>query len=489
MSAKQSQYDIGLDQTPANYVPLTPLSFLARTAAIYPDHISAVYEERVFTWSETHARCRRFASYLAGRNIGRGDTIAAMLPNIPAMNELHFAVPMAGAVLNALNIRLDAPSIAFQLDHGAAKIVLVDPEFAGVISEALRLMSGPKPLVIDVDDAAFGDGKRIGELEYEEAVAQGHPGFEMRPPGDEWDAIALSYTSGTTGNPKGVVTHHRGAYLNAISNILAGNNGQHPDNLSTLPLFHGNGWGFPVERTGRWQAPNVPAQVGCPRIFDSMAAARRHPHLLCADVSNTMFNAPGAPEGKPDRPGLGGSSAGLRLSPCSRRRAHLHQLTHVYGLSENYGPVSVCAVHRVGTSEPADMPAHFKRRQAMSYALPAPITVIDPETMREMPHDGEPIGEIMFRGNVVMDGYLRNEKPPEKLRRRLVPYRRPRRDRRARLCHDQGPFQGHHYFGRREHLLGRNRRRPLQAPGSVVRGRRGQSPIPSGAKCPAHSLN
>src|SRR5882757_6058875 len=222
-AAQQDQYNIGLEKTPANYVPLTPLSFLARSAAVYPDAVSTVYEGRVFTWSQTYERCRRFASYLAGRGIGHGDTVAAMLPNIPAMNELHFAVPMAGAVLNALNIRLDAPSIAFQLDHGGAAIILVDPEFSGVIAEALTLMQGAKPFVIDVDDASYVGGKRIGEIEYEAAVSQGDPGFVERPPADEWDAIALSYTSGTTGNPKGVVTHHRGAYLNAVSNILAGN--------------------------------------------------------------------------------------------------------------------------------------------------------------------------------------------------------------------------------------------------------------------------
>src|SRR5882724_8969314 len=177
MSGKQNQYDIGLDKTPANFVALTPLSFLARTAAVYPDHVSAIYEGRVFTWSETYMRCRRFASYLAGRNIGTGDTVAAMLPNVPAMNELHFAVPMAGAVLNALNIRLDAASIAFQLDHGGAKIILVDPEFSGVIADALTLMKGPKPFVIDVDDAAFAGGKRIGEIEYEATLALGDPNF------------------------------------------------------------------------------------------------------------------------------------------------------------------------------------------------------------------------------------------------------------------------------------------------------------------------
>src|SRR5215468_4968476 len=196
MGGRQSQYDIGLDKTPANYVPLTPLSFIARSAAVYPNHVGAVYEGRSFTWAETYERCRRFASYLASHGIGEGDTIAAMLPNVPAMNEAHFAVPMTGAVLNALNIRLDAPSIAFQLDHGGAKIILVDPEFSGVITDALAQMSGPKPFVIDVDDAAYAGGKRIGEIEYEAALAQGDADFPPRMPADEWDAIALSYTSG-----------------------------------------------------------------------------------------------------------------------------------------------------------------------------------------------------------------------------------------------------------------------------------------------------
>src|SRR4051794_3540313 len=196
----QGHYSIGLDKTPANFVPLSPLSFLQRSAAVYPDLTSTVYEGRVFSWRQTHERCRRFASFLAGRGIGRGDTVAAMLPNVPAMNEIHFAVPMTGAVLNTLNIRLEANTIAFQLDHGGAKILLEDPEFTGVISDALRLMKGPKPALIDVDDTAFPGGNRIGEIEYEEAVAQGDPHFAATLPEDEWDAIALSYTSGTTGN-------------------------------------------------------------------------------------------------------------------------------------------------------------------------------------------------------------------------------------------------------------------------------------------------
>src|SRR5258705_12806516 len=204
MSA-QNQYSIGLDRNPANYVPLPPLSFLARSAVVYPDHISTVYEGRSFAWAETYTRCRRFASWLAGKGIGHGDNVAAMLPNIPAMNELHFAVPMAGGVLNALNIRVDAPSIAFPLDHGGPRIILLDPEFSGVIAEALTLMKGQRPFVIDVDDATFTGGKRIGEIEYETTLAQGDEAFVERPPPCEWDAIARGYTSATTGNPKVLV--------------------------------------------------------------------------------------------------------------------------------------------------------------------------------------------------------------------------------------------------------------------------------------------
>src|SRR6266850_1517334 len=306
MSGQQSQYSFGLDKTPANFVPLTPLSFLARTAAVYPDHISAVYEGRVFTWAQTYARCRRFASFLAARNIGSGDTVAAMLPNIPAMNEVHFAVPMAGAVLNALNIRLDASSIAFQLDHGGAKIILVDPEFAGVIAEALTLMTGPKPLVIDVDDAAFAGAKRIGELEYEDALSQGDQNFIARPPQDEWDAIALSYTS------------------RPVVGLIAG------------------------------AAPPVAVLEGA-------------------------------------------ESIGIKL-------------THVYGLTEVYGPASVCAEQPGWDELPADQRAQLKRRQGVPYPLEEAVTVLDPETMQPVPCDGETIGEVMFRGNIVMKGYLKNEK-------------------------------------------------------------------------------
>jgi 3-(methylthio)propionyl---CoA ligase len=411
MTGKQNQYNIGLDKTPANYVPLTPLSFLARSAAVYPDLVSTVYESRSFTWSETDARCRRFASYLASRGIGTGDTVAAMLPNIPAMNEAHFAVPMAGAVLNALNIRLDAPSIAFQLDHGGAKLILVDPEFTGVIAEALSLMKGPKPFVIDVDDAAFAGGKRIGEIEYEDALSQGDPGFVTRLPEDEWEAIALSYTSGTTGNPKGVVTHHRGAYLNAVSNILAGQLGQQPVYLWTLPMFHCNGWCFPWTIAASAGTNVCLRKVEPAKIFELI---KKHgvTHMCGAPiVYNTLINAPDAPKGITASRVVGliaGAAPPVAVLEGAERIGI--KLTHVYGLTEVYGPASVCAEQPGWDDLPADQRARLKRRQGVPYPLQEAVTVIDPGTMQEVPRDGETIGEVMFRGNIVMKGYLKNEK-------------------------------------------------------------------------------
>jgi fatty-acyl-CoA synthase len=411
MSGKQNQYNIGLDKTPANYVPLTPLSFLARTAAVYPDLISTIYEGRNFTWAQTYTRCRRFASFLANQKIGEGDTVAAMLPNVPAMNDVHFAVPMAGAVLNALNIRLDAPSIAFQLDHGGAKIILVDPEFSAVIAEALGLMKGPKPFVIDVNDETFTGGKQIGGIEYEDALAQGDENFAPRLPQDEWEAIALSYTSGTTGNPKGVVTHHRGAYLNAISNILAGNLGQHPVYLWTLPMFHCNGWCFPWTIAASAGINVCLRKVDPTKIFELI---RQHgvTHMAGAPiVYNTLINAPDAPKGTAARRVIGLiAGAAPPVAVLEGAESIGIKLTHVYGLTEVYGPASVCAEQPGWDRLPVGERAQLKRRQGVPYPLEEAVTVIDPETMREVPRDGETIGEVMFRGNIVMKGYLKNEK-------------------------------------------------------------------------------
>ncbi|MBR0725476.1 acyl-CoA synthetase [Bradyrhizobium manausense] len=411
MSEKHNPYDVGLDKCPANFLPLTPLSFLSRTAAVYPDLTSTIYRDRSFTWAQVHERCKRFASYLRGRGVGAGDTVAAMLPNVPAMNELHFSVPMAGAVLNALNTRLDPPSIAFQLDHGGAKVILVDPEFSGVIAEALGKMSGPKPLAIDVDDAAFEGGKRIGEIEYEAAVAQGDPNFTAITPSDEWDAIALSYTSGTTGNPKGVVTHHRGAYLNAVSNILAGNLGQHPVYLWTLPMFHCNGWCFPWTLAAAAGINVCLRKVEPTKIFELI---RLHSvtHMCGAPiVYNTLINAPDAPKGDAARRVVGLiAGAAPPVAVLEGAESIGIKLTHVYGLTEVYGPASVCAEQPGWDGLPAAERAKMKRRQGVPYPLEESVTVINPQTMQEVPRDGETIGEVMFRGNIVMKGYLKNEK-------------------------------------------------------------------------------
>jgi fatty-acyl-CoA synthase len=392
-------------------VPLSPLSFLERTANVYPELTSVVYEGRHYTWKETRARCRRFASWLTRSGIGRGDTVAVMLPNVPAMVEVHFAVPMAGAVLNALNIRLDAAAIAFQLDHGGAKIILVDPEFSSVVAEALKLMTKPKPLVIDVDDKMFPGSHRIGELEYEYAVASGDPTFVGHRPEDEWDAISLGYTSGTTGNPKGVVTHHRGAYLNAVSNILAGNLGQHPVYLWTLPMFHCNGWCFP------WTIAAAAGINVCLRKVDPAKIFELIPkhgvtHMCGAPiVYNALINAPEAPKGTATKPVIGLiAGAAPPMAVLAGAETIGIKLTHVYGLTEVYGPASVCAEQPGWDDLPVAERAKLKRRQGVPYPMQEAVTVLDPETMQEVPRDGETIGEVMFRGNIVMKGYLKNEK-------------------------------------------------------------------------------
>ena len=401
------QYERGLGRTPANYVPLTPISFLLRAATVYPDRVSAVYEGRRFTWGETSRRCRRFASFLAGRGVGRGDTVAAMLPNVPAMNEAHFAIPMAGAVLNTLNIRLDPQSIAFALEHGGAKLVLVDPEFAEVLQQALGLLRGPAPLVVDVDDAAFPTSRRIGEIEYEDAIASGDESFQPLLPLDEWDAIALSYTSGTTGDPKGVVTHHRGAYLNAVSNVLAGEIGRHPSYLWTLPMFHCNGWCFPWTMAAVAGTNVCLRKVEPERIF-ALIAEHGVTHMAGAPiVYNTLVNAAGGRSvGKVV--GLIAGAAPPMAVLAGAERIGI-DLIHVYGLTEVYGPAGICAEQPGWDAVSAEARARLKRRQGVAYPLQEAMTVLDPSTMIPVPHDGETMGEVMFRGNIVMKGYLKNE--------------------------------------------------------------------------------
>ena len=407
-------YDRGLDKCAANHVPLSPLSFLERTAQIYPDRPSVIHGARRFTWRETYARCRRLASALASRGIGRGDTVAVMLPNVPAMVEAHFGVPMTGAVLNTLNTRLDPEAIAFMLSHGEAKVLITDPEFAAIIAPALELLEGPKPLVIDALDAEYPGTTCLGEIEYEDFLAKADPEFKWSLPADEWDAIALNYTSGTTGNPKGVVFHHRGAYLNSASNIISWGMPQHAVYLWTLPLFHCNGWCF------AWTlAANAGVNV-CLRKVDvaliyELIREHKVSHFCGAPIVHGMLI--NAPEGL--RAGIEHKVSAL-IAGAAPPAAIIEgmerigfDITHVYGLTETYGPASVCAKHPEWDALPIAQRAERNGRQGVRYHMQEAITVLDPETMEPVPADGETMGEIMFRGNLVMKGYLKNEKATE----------------------------------------------------------------------------
>ena len=403
-----SQYDVDLDKNTANYTPLSPLTFIERAASVYPERIAQIHGELRYSWAETYSRCRRLASALQHRGIGANDSVALMLPNVPAMFEAHFAVPMAGAVIHALNIRLDADALAFQLGHSGARILLTDREFSARVKSALTQLETP-PMVVDVDDLLADGGELIGEIEYEDLLESGDPGFNWRLPGDEWQAIALGYTSGTTGNPKGVVTHHRGAYLNAVSNTLAWNMGAHPVYLWTLPMFHCNGWCFP------WTIAALNGTSVCLRavradaIFDSI---REHvvTHMCGAPiVMNLMATAPDELKTGIDHQ-INFMTAGAAPPPAVlEAMAEMNiKVTHAYGLTEVYGPAVVCAWREAWDELPLVEQAELKSRQGVRYPMLEELLVVDPETMRPVPRDGETIGEIMFRGNIVMKGYLKN---------------------------------------------------------------------------------
>ncbi|MCI4680133.1 acyl-CoA synthetase [Rhodoblastus acidophilus] len=404
-------YLTGLDRNRANYAPLTPLGFLFRAADVYPDKLSTIYNDRRLTWAQTAERCRRLASALTRRGIGKNDTVAAMLPNVPATFEAHFGVPLAGAVLNTLNTRLDAEAIAFMLDHGEAKVLLTDREYSKVIAKALDLMKGEKPLVIDVDDQSFSGGNFLGAIEYESFLAEGDPAFVPAPLEDEWDAISLNYTSGTTGNPKGVVYHHRGAYLNAVNNILSWGMPPHAVYLWTLPMFHCNGWCFP------WtMAANAGVNV-CLRRVDPktiFALIREHgvTHFCGAPiVHGLLINADPA-----DRAGISHRVEGLvaGAAPPAAIIEGMEKMgfaiTHVYGLTETYGPASVCAKQDEWANESLAKRAELNARQGVRSLLQEAIDVVDLVDFKPVPHDGQTMGEIVFRGNIVMKGYLKNER-------------------------------------------------------------------------------
>jgi len=402
------QYSTDLDRNAANYSPLSPLTFIERAASVYPQRCALIYNDTRRNWAQTYQRCRQFAAALRDHGVAMDDTVALMLPNVPAMYEAHFAIPMAGAVIHALNIRLDAASIAFQLNHSGAKVLLTDPEFAATVTAALDMLD-EKPLVIDVDDPAYSDGDPVGQMDYEDFLATGNPEFNWNLPQDEWQAIALGYTSGTTGDPKGVVTHHRGAHLNAVSNILAWNMGAHPVYLWTLPMFHCNGWCFPWTIAAQNGTNVCLRAIRADAIFD---AIKRHQvsHLCGAPiVLNLMANAGDELTQLIDAP-VNVMTAGAAPPPAVlEAMAGLNfKVTHAYGLTEVYGPAVVCAWHEEWDKLPISEQADLKARQGVRYPMLEELIVADPETLEPVPHDGTTIGEVMFRGNVVMKGYLKN---------------------------------------------------------------------------------
>ncbi|MBE0588669.1 MAG: acyl-CoA synthetase, partial [Hydrogenophaga sp.] len=406
-----SIYDQDLPRNEANFAPISPLSFIERTAEVYPDRLAIVHGDLRQTWSQTYNRARQLASALQRAGIGKNDTVAVMLPNTPPMVEAHFGVPMAGAVLNALNTRLDPEAIAFMLDHGEAKVVIVDPEFAGTLRQALALRQHKSPLlVIDVEDALFtGETQSAGSTTYESFLDGGDPAFAWSLPADEWDAIALNYTSGTTGNPKGVVYHHRGAATNAISNILEWDMPKHAVYLWTLPMFHCNGWCFPWTVAARAGVNVCLRRVDPQAIFDAM---RNHgvTHYCGAPiVHGLLVNAPAAMKA--------GVPAGIKAmvagaAPPASMIEGMEQmgfdLTHVYGLTEVYGPATVCAKHAAWDELDIGERARLNARQGVRYHLQRDVRVLNPETMMPVPQDGETMGEIMFKGNITMKGYLKN---------------------------------------------------------------------------------
>jgi len=406
-----SAYDTDLDRNPANFQPLTPLTLLARAAEVYPDRTAIVHGKRSWNYRQFYARARQLGSALQKRGIKRGNTVAVVLANTPAMLEAHYGVAMAGAVLNTINTRLDAAIVAFTLDHGEAKVLIVDREFSKVVKEALATCKA-KPLVIDYDDPEFsGPGDRLSNLEYEDFLRDGDPNFAWQMPDDEWDAITLNYTSGTTGDPKGVVYHHRGAYLLAVANVITCGMGKHPVYLWTLPMFHCNGWCF------TWTLSVVAGTHVCLRAVRATAmydaiATHKVTHLCGAPiVMSTLLNAP-EQEKKPlpHTVEFVTAAAPPPEAVLAAMKSAGFNVTHVYGLTETYGPASVNDWHDAWDALPSSDQAAKKARQGVRYPVLEALDVVDPDTMQPVPRDGETMGEVMFRGNVVMKGYLKNKK-------------------------------------------------------------------------------
>ena len=402
-----SIYEQNLDKNSANYVPLAPVSFLKRAADVYPDHVAVIHGTKHYTYSELQARARRLASALDAKGVTSGDTVSIMSPNTPAMIEAHYAVPSIGAVLNPLNIRLDAKTIAFILGHAETKVLLTDREFAPVVSQALAMLP-KKPFIIDIDDLATS-GERLGEIEYEVLLESGDPKKALDLPADEWQAIILSYTSGTTGDPKGVVYHHRGVYLNALTNIAAWSMEKHPVYLWTLPMFHSLGWCFP------WSIPIIGGTQVCLRKVEArtiyeLIAKHGVTHMSGAPiVLNTLVNAKNDEiRAFPQCVKVTTAASPPPPSIIEKIEARGFEVLHLYGLTEVFGPMTICEWQNAWNDLPADRRAEMKARQGVAYPSVEEVRVVDPKTLIDVPNDGTTIGEVVERSNTIMRGYLKN---------------------------------------------------------------------------------
>ncbi len=396
-----------LAKNAANYAPLTPVSFIRRSARTFPDHIAVVYNEIRRTWAQTYGRCRRLASALQRAGLQRGDVVGVVAANTPEIYEAHFGVPMAGMVLNTINCRLDARTIAYILEHSRTRALIVDREFSAVVTEAVASLDTP-PLLIGIDDPAAPFGEVLGDADYEAFIAAGDPDFAYQPPDDEWDTISVNYTSGTTGNPKGVAYHYRGAYLNALGNVLEWNMGAHPTYLWTLPMFHCNGWCFPWTIAAKAGTNVCIRKVTAKNIFDGIAD-QGVDHLCGAPiVLSFMVDAGQDRRAFDHHVKVMTAAAPPPARVLQSMKEDGFEVTHAYGLTETYGPCMSCAWHSAWDDLPIGKQANLKARQGVPYMVQEDAAVMDPDTMQPVPADGETMGEVMFRGNIAMKGYLHN---------------------------------------------------------------------------------